>query len=181
MTRASLPRCVVPAAVILLALAACSGAELAAPRTLTPAAVAAQRGDASHARGSRTPAPIDCQPGAALTTSAAIGPRGGALWIGRSRLVVPPGALRTSVRITATRRGDASGTVDFQPDGLRFRKSAWLVLDAAGCQTPSDGDASIVHLGEQGEILETIAATFDRRRGEATAPIMHFSGYAIAF
>ena len=182
MTRALLSRRAALSTAVLLTLAACRVADLSAPaRPRATDAASADRVKLPPRRGDHWPRPADCQTREALASSAEIGPRGGVLRLGGSRLVVPPGALRTSVRITATRRGDASGAVDFQPDGLRFHKPAGLVLSASGCETPPDGEAAVVHLGPQGEILETIAASFDRRRDEVAAPITHFSGYAIAF
>jgi hypothetical protein len=182
MTRTSIHRRATLAGAVLLSLAACRVADLSAPtRILAPEAAASNRGDAARWRDHRSPALIGCQAGDALTASAQIGPQGGVLRFGGSRLVVPPGALRTSVRITATPRGDANGTVDFQPEGLRFHKPVGLVLSVSGCDAPADGVPSVVYLGEQGEILETIAASFDRRWNEVAAPITHFSGYAIAF
>jgi hypothetical protein len=170
------------AAAILLPLAACQVADLSAPAgRLPPEAVAADRDDVQRRSARHAPAPIACRAGEMLVASARIGPRGGVLQIGGSSLVIPDGALRSSVRISATRRADASGTIDFQPDGLRFHKPAMLVLSATDCETPTDGLAAVVHLGDQGEILETIAASFDRRWNEVAAPITHFSGYAIAF
>jgi hypothetical protein len=182
MTRASLHRRAALAGAALLTVCACRAADLSAPSsTLTPESASALRGGPAPSGTRKTPKPVACDPRPAASVSDVIGPRGGVLRFGASRLIVPAGALHEKVRITATTRGDASATVDFQPDGLRFHKPAGLVLDADGCDTPADGVPSVVHLGADGQVLETIAATFDRRWKEVAAPIVHFSGYAIAF
>jgi hypothetical protein len=182
MTFASLPSRIALATAVLFTLADCRAADLSAPsRRISAEERSSDRGDAQRGSGRRAPRPIGCLAGEALTASARIGPRGGVLRIGGSSLAVPRGALRSSVRISATRRPDATGTIDFQPDGLRFQTPARLVLSASGCETPTVGTAAVVHLGAAGEILETIAANFDRRWNEVAAPITHFSGYAIAF
>ena len=182
MTRIVLSRRASLSAAALLTVVACQVADLSAPpRLRSPDVALPDRADGVREPEGRTRRPIDCQARDALVASGQLGPRGGVLRIGESKLVVPPGALRATVRITATRRSDAPGTIDFQPDGLRFRKAAGLVLSASGCDAPPDDDVAVVHLGTRGEILETITASFDRRRNEVVAPITHFSGYAIAF
>ena len=89
--------------------------------------------------------------------------------------------MRDTVTITATIQGDATSTVQFQPEGLRFRKPAGLALSAEGCLVPDEGAPSIVYLGAEGQVLETIEAIYYPRFKTVAAPIEHFSGYAIAF
>ncbi len=179
MTRVSLSRRAALAAAILLAALACR-TDLAGPErgALSPPPL---RADRTEKKRGRAPAPVACIPRGAEKASEKFGPAGGILRFGGSLLLIPPGALRTKVRITAVTRGDASATVDFAPEGLRFDRPAFLVLSASGCDTPEDGAPSVVYLGSEGEVLETISASFDRRWREVIAPISHFSGYAIAF
>ena len=109
------------------------------------------------------------------------GPSGGTFVFGTSRLIIPPGALRDTVTISATiPDGDAS-QVQFRPQGLQFAKSAGLLLDTSGCSTVDTIAPSVVYLSESGTILETIPAVYDPRWHTIAAPIDHFSGYAIAF
>lgn len=181
MTRLSLPRLAAFASVVLAVLAC--RADLAGPGERPPASPppSVQRHDAKSPLPRAGPSPVACLPRHPASVSALVGPTGGVLAFGASRLIVPPGALHATVRLSAVTRGDASATVDFFPEGLRFHKPAGLVLSATGCLTPAEGVPSVVYLGENGEILETIAATYDRRGKEVAAPIVHFSGYAIAF
>lgn len=181
MTRPSLPRHAAFAAVLLAALACRPDVAGPAEHALQPVPPNAGRSDAKAPVPRGRPSPVSCTPHRAETVGATIGPQGGVLRFGASRLIVPPGALHARVHITALSRGDASATVDFFPEGLRFHKPAGLVLSAAGCVTPADGVPSVVYLGPGDEILETITATYDRRWQEVAAPIEHFSGYAIAF
>ena len=103
------------------------------------------------------------------------------LAVGKSRLIVPAGALDDTVTITATRLGDGTSTIRFEPEGLRFRKRVRLVLSGANCALPREGTASIVYLGPDGSILETLPGDFNPDRKTVAAAIEHFSGYAIAF
>lgn len=175
MNRASLYRRAAFAAASLLAALACSVANPVAPGSVfTSDPAAADR------TPQRQPTIVRCSSSDAVAASGVVGPRGGVLRFGASSLVVPAGALRSTVRISVTPRGDQAG-VDFQPEGLRFQRSARLVLSATGCAVPADGAPAVVYLGADGEILETIAATYDRRWNQVVAPIEHFSGYGIAF
>jgi hypothetical protein len=181
MTRASPYRRAALVGAVIFTAFACRAADLAAPSSaLEPTSASMQRG--GHGGGGwRKPELVSCVARKRESSTALIGPRGGVLHFGESRLIVLPGALNETVRISATPRGDASATVDFKPEGLRFNKPAALVLNVSGCDAPADAVPSVVYLGTDGEILETIVATFDRRWKEVAAPIVHFSGYAIAF
>jgi hypothetical protein len=182
MIRASRHRRAALAGAVMLSVFACRAADLAAPhRVLTPESASSQRNERGRRAMRQQPALVGCDVRATETSRALIGPRGGILRFGGSRLVVPAGALHETVRITATTRGDASSAVDFQPEGLRFRTPARLMLTVVGCDTPARGDPSIVYVGADGAILETITATFNRGRSQVVASIVHFSGYAIAF
>ena len=176
MTRAPLYRRAVFAAVSLIAALACSVADPIAPASVfSPDAASPDRTAQLH------PTLVPCSATHALAASAVVGPQGGVLRFGASRLVVPAGALRSNVRITATPRGGPGGTIDFRPEGLRFQRPVTLVLSAASCSIPTAGVPEIVYVGVHGRILETIGATYDRRWNEVVGPIVHFSGYAIAF
>ena len=180
MTRASFPRRAALAGAAVVTVLACRAADLTTPPgSLPPASASAARG--GHA-GKQRPTPATCvAPAPPVTASRVFGRLGGTLHFGASRLIIPAGALPEPVRITATTRGDAAATVDFQPEGLRFHQPVGLVLDATGCDSSADAASAVVYLGANGEVLETIAARYNRRSREVAAPIVHFSGYAIAF
>jgi hypothetical protein len=124
---------------------------------------------------------VACKASRVVVEAGVFGPAGGTLIFGDSRLIIPGGALHDTVTITATRLNDGTSTVQFHPEGLHFYKPAGLVLDGANCMLPDDGAPSIVYLGDHGEVLETIPARYDPHWKSVAAPIVHFSGYAIAF
>jgi hypothetical protein len=125
--------------------------------------------------------PVVCTDRKAVVESGVFGPSGGTLIFGDSRLIIPGGALRGEVTITATAIGGSSSEVDFQPHGLRFLKPVGLALGSAGCALPEDGMPNIVYLSDNGTVLETIPARYFPQWKAVAAPIEHFSGYAIAF
>jgi hypothetical protein len=182
-------------ATILASVSSCQSGDPSAPSTsLAPAMSAGtSRSSADRDRDSRgredddwpsgrnVPRPVACKASRVAVESGVFGPAGGTLVVGESRLIIPGGALRDTVTITATRLNDGTSTVQFQPEGLHFHKPAGLVLDAASCFLPDDGAPSIVYLGDEGEVLETIPARYDPHWKAVAAPIVHFSGYAIAF
>ena len=101
--------------------------------------------------------------------------------MGNSSLIIPGGALRDTVTISATQLDDGTSTLRFEPHGLRFYKPAGLVLDGTGCDFPTGAEADVVYVDDAGTILETILAVYDPHWKAVAAPIVHFSGYAIAF
>ena len=120
--------------------------------------------------------PISCVPRFAASCSALIGPRGGTLWVGRHRLIVPPGALLATVRISGTVPEGKPFEIDLQPHGLHFRKAAGLILDASSCvDVPT-----IVYLVDQYTVSPPIPAIYSEWWHTIACPIWHFSGYAIA-
>lgn len=175
-------------AALLLALA-CAVPDSTSPSSQTSATGAAvfanpASSGMSAARGERGhefPSPARCEPAEAVVASGTFGPDGGVLRIGDSYLAIPAGALASRVTITGRSLGDRSSTIEFQPEGLRFRKPAGLVFSSEGCRIPPGVTPSVVYLGATGEVLEDIPASYDHRRRRVAAPIHHFSGYAIAF
>lgn len=167
-----------------IVVAACSDAPTVAPLRPAPAVPPANthdvvgRPDSSWRAGL-----VTCERHPTYVGSAEIGPRGGTLVVGRSRVIVPPGALTKTVHITATIPAGDHITIQFQfsPHGLVFRKPAGLVLDASGCDIPSYYAPSIVYLGDNGEILQYIQSYYSNHWHFVAAPIWHFSRYAVAW
>lgn len=178
--------------VILGALTACADANTAP----SGAALAGTSSAATHRRGTdrdgddddkpddpRRAALVRCEKHPTWVGSAEIGPSGGQLLVGTSRVIVPPGALNKKVFITATMPEGEFITIrfEFQPHGLEFKKPAGLVLNASGCDIPDWSAPNIVYLSETGEILEYIESYYSHHWHTVAAPIWHFSGYAIAW
>src|SRR5437762_11094026 len=156
---------------------ACRSSELGSPRSIPLGMNRRTDGDASGSPGSL----VACSKRASLTDSAEFGPSGGVLVVGQNRLTIPPGALTRRVMISGTIVGDTVAFVQFQPEGLRFRKPAGLALDATGCDISDERAPDIVYLNDRGEIIQRIEATYSNAWHTIAAPIEHFSGYAIAF
>ena len=138
------------------------------------------RGNASNSMPGQA-TPVACAGRTRFNASGTFGPAGGILQFGQSSLIIPGGALRDTVTISATVLDDGSSTVVFQPHGLRFYKPAGLVLDGTNCAFPTTGAASVVYVDDAGQVLQTIPAYYDPHWKAVAAPIVHFSGYAIAF
>jgi len=124
---------------------------------------------------------VTCSKRATFSDSGEFGPNGGTLRVGSNRLIIPAGALTDRVTISGTIVGDTVAIIEFQPEGLHFKKPAGLILDATDCSIPDDGAADVVYINERGEIVERISATYSNAWHTVAAPIEHFSGYAIAF
>lgn len=170
----------------LLSLAACADANTAPdPAPLKESSASASKKEyRGHGNpNSQRAALVRCEQHPTWTGSAVIGPNGGTLLVGSSRVIVPPGALNKKVFITATMPAGEFITIrfEFQPHGLVFKKPAGLILNASGCDIPSWAAPDIVYLSEAGEILEYIDAYYSNYWHTVAAPIWHFSGYAIAW
>jgi hypothetical protein len=167
---------------LLLSVAACSSTESTAPqRSAATGASFSELHDGLMVPGSGGNAstaadrPLACMVPAALTDSALIGPSGGELDVGPHRLIIPPGALTTTMWLSGTVPAGNSLRIDFQPEGLQFKKPAGLILDASSCADVPN----IVYLNEDGGIEEHIQAIFSNWWHTIAAPIDHFSGYML--
>src|SRR5207247_10882887 len=76
---------------------------------------------------------VSCRPLPYDSVTRTIGPEGGELEVGRNWLVIPQGALRDPVSITAVAPSDTVAMVRFRPEGLRFLSTALLVLTYDNC------------------------------------------------
>jgi hypothetical protein len=109
-----------------------------------------------------------------------IGPRGGTIKVGKHALVIPKGALRRNVRIKAEQMRGPTNSVRFSPEGLEFEKQATLALNYENCQNIGVPKA-VVYTTEKLEILEILRSLDLLRARTITAPIDHFSRYAVAY
>ena len=121
-----------------------------------------------------TPVPYD-------SVTETIGPLGGTLQVGPHTLAVPAGALVLPTDITAVVPSDTVNEVRFQPQGLVFLQPASLTMSYANCDLlgvllPKN----IVYVGDSLEILDVLRS-IDVLQGTVTAPVSHFSGYAVAW
>jgi hypothetical protein len=113
-------------------------------------------------------------------TQANIGPEGGVIEVGTHTLSIPKGALKKKTKIVAEQMPGSTNSVRFSPDGLRFAKSPKLTMSYKNCLVvllPK----SIVYTTEKFKILEILRSIDLFNKKTVTAPIDHFSRYAIAY
>ncbi|HET8632780.1 MAG TPA: hypothetical protein VFL88_01435 [Gemmatimonadales bacterium] len=109
-----------------------------------------------------------------------IGPNGGTIKFGASQLSIPRGALKSYVQITAEQVSGDVNSVRFSPEGLKFAKPATLTMGYSNCQQVQSAK-QIVYTDESLNVLEVLKSK-DSSRGETvTAPVNHFSRYAVSW
>ena len=123
---------------------------------------------------------VSCNVRNTHTASAEIGPMGGILWIGPHRLVVPPYALRERVRISAVAPKGQYVQIQFEPEGLQFRKPTLLSMSYSECSLLSPLRLKIVYVNDRLEILEVLPTVTSILTRTANAPVDHFSRYMLA-
>ena len=118
------------------------------------------------------------QPYAVATKT--IGSDGGTIDVGSHTLVIPRGALRNKTQITAEQIPGRTNSLRFSPEGLRFEKPAALTMSYKNCLVvllPKH----IVYTDEKLTILEVLRSLDIFKKRTVSAPIDHFSRYAVAF
>ena len=123
---------------------------------------------------------LTCQEQQYAVTYQTVGPEGGTIKVGKHTLVIPRGALRSNVRIKAEQMTGPTNSVRFSPEGLQFRKQAVLALSYQNCQN-IEVPKAVVYTTEQLKVLEILKSLDLLRARIITAPIDHFSRYAVAF
>ena len=119
------------------------------------------------------------QPYAVTTQS--IGPNGGVIRVGTHTLQIPGNAVKGTVTITAEQVSGKTNSVRFSPEGLRFEKPATLTMTYSNCALVLL-QKKIVYTDEKLKILEVLKASLDLFKSKSvTAPIDHFSRYAVAY
>jgi hypothetical protein len=125
-----------------------------------------------------------CSPLPATTSSKTIGSAGGVINVGPHSLVVPPGALTRAVTITAQVVSDSVNSVRMLPEGLQFVRSkpAVLTLSYANCSTLGRIlPKRIVYTTERLQVLQILSSLDNIFSKKVSAPLEHFSRYAVAF
>jgi hypothetical protein len=113
-------------------------------------------------------------------TTATIGPKGGQIKVGTHQLDIPKDALSSVVTITAEQVSGSTNSVRFSPDGLRFQQPAALTMNYENCALVLL-QKKIVFTSEKLKILEVLQSLDLFRSKTVTAPIDHFSRYAVAY
>jgi hypothetical protein len=121
-----------------------------------------------------------CSPQPYAVDTEVIGPEGGVLNVGTHRLVIPGGAVAGRVQITGEQVPGSTNSVRFSPDGLQFKKPATLTMTYDNCALVLL-QKKIVYTTENLKILEVLSSLDLFKSKAVTAPIDHFSRYAVAY
>jgi hypothetical protein len=114
------------------------------------------------------------------SATAMIGPKGGTLRVGKSSLVVPSGVLASEVMIKAEQMPGTVNSIRFSPEGLRFARPARLTMSYDNCLL-SLPTKRIVYTTETLRVLQLLQSLDLRLTRTVSAPVDHFSRYAIAY
>jgi hypothetical protein len=173
--RAIRPFVVALCAGVLVLAAACGDRTLTNP---APAPDASLIGDLGSATGL-----VKCSQLAADTETATIGGGGGTLKIGPHSLIIPAGALSAPVTITgAIVQGGGVNAVHFEPEGLRFDKTAYLTMSYANCSLlGSLLPKRIAYTTDALTILEYLLSVDNLWSRTVTGQLHHFSNYAVSW
>jgi hypothetical protein len=123
---------------------------------------------------------LTCSPQPYAVTTRTIGPKGGKISVGTHRLDIPKGALSGDVEITAEQVSGSTNSVRFSPEGLHFDKKAQLTMTYDNCVVvllPK----KIAYTDEKLKILEVLRSLDLFKKEAVSAPIDHFSRYAITW
>lgn len=123
---------------------------------------------------------LTCSEQQYAVTYQTVGSQGGTIKVGKHSLVIPKGALRQNVRIKAEQLRGPTNSVRFSPEGLQFQKQAVLSLNYQNCQNVEVPKA-VVYTTEKLKVLEILRSLDLLRLRIISAPIDHFSRYAVAF
>ncbi len=125
---------------------------------------------------------LACAPQPYAITRQQVGPAGGTIRVGGHTLVIPQGALRSTVMITAEAPNDPFASVRFQPEGLQFARSAKLTLDYSFCPAGRLRlGKRVAYTTEQLRILDLLLSVDDILRMRVSTDLQHFSRYAVAW
>jgi hypothetical protein len=121
-----------------------------------------------------------CSPQPYAITSQDIGPNGGVLKVGTHTLSIPGNAVQGTVRITAEQISGKTNSIRFSPEGLHFAKPATLTMSYDNCLLVLV-QKKIVYTDEKLKILEVLGSLDLFQKKSVSAPIDHFSRYAVAY
>jgi hypothetical protein len=125
---------------------------------------------------------MTCTPLPVTSAQADIGKEGGTLTVGPHTFVVPEGALKKTVTITATTGGIAANAVRFGPEGLQFARPARLTMSFSNCgQWGQVKKLWMAYTDDSLNVLEALETELNNSARTITGRINHFSQYAVAY
>lgn len=123
---------------------------------------------------------LTCSPQSYDSETETIGPEGGTVKVGKHSLFIPRGALTQRVKITAEQIRGRTNSVRFSPEGLHFQKPAVLTMSYENCAI-NLLKKKIVYTDERLSILQLLFSLDYPKYDYVSAPIDHFSRYAVAY
>jgi len=126
---------------------------------------------------------LQCSNLSYATATQTIGSKGGTIRVGPHTLTVPAGALSSPVAITAVVvTGLGINVVHFQPEGLRFKRSASLTMSYANCDVLGRLLPKRIAYVDDGLGILSYLLSIDNLLGkQVTGRVDHFSNYAVAW
>lgn len=125
-----------------------------------------------------------CSPLPYASTTQWVGTGGGTITVGPHTLTIPAGALSQGVMITAEAPSDSVRSVRLLPEGLTFAPGnpARLTLSYTNCSLlGSLAPKRIAYTTDLLELLQLLPSIDDLLRKRVTAPLEHFSRYAVSW
>ena len=123
---------------------------------------------------------LTCQSLPYKVTTMVVGSEGNTIVVGQNRLVIPRGALRQKVTITAEQMSGSVNSVRFSPEGLKFDKSAQLTMSYQNCVVVLKAKR-IAYTTELLKILDLLPSSDSFGTKTVTSPVDHFSRYAVSY
>jgi hypothetical protein len=123
---------------------------------------------------------LTCSPQPYAVTQQSIGPNGGVIRVGTHTLSIPGNAVSGTVLITAEQIRGSTNSVRLSPEGLQFNKPAVLTMSYENCALVLL-QKKIVYTTEKLKVLEVLTSIDLFRSKRVSAPIDHFSRYAVAY
>lgn len=167
--------------ILVVLIAVC----LIAPSCSEPPASPAVPGPEADRSGSlRQPAELlQCSDLPFDSETRTIGPAGGSITAGLHTLLIPPGALDARTRITmSVRTGRGVNAVHFEPEGLKFARSATLTMSYANCNLLGRLLPKRIAYADDALNVISYLLSLDNQLGKrVTGGLDHFSDYVIAW
>lgn len=127
---------------------------------------------------------VRCTPQPEARAQASIGIAGGTIRAGKHTLTIPAGALSRTVTISMVAPSDSLVDVVFGPEGLTFNqgRAPTLTLDYSNCGgSLLNLQKRIVYSDNLLNILEILSSLDNLGTSKVSAPIKHFSRYAVHY
>ena len=125
-----------------------------------------------------------CPTSVSYAATKTIGTAGGTIVVGPHSFYVPSGALSSNVSITATAPAVQHAKVGFAPAGRQFAKATTLTMSYKQCGLVNGLFSKlllkIVYVDNNNNVLEVLPSVMNLLKQNVTAPVKHFSAYALA-